>query len=138
MVETRELYLSTKGNIDIIDITNDVRNEIKKSKIQSGIVTVFIPGSTGGITTIEYEPGLVEDVKEFYSKLIPYGKDYAHHNTWGDDNGSSHIQSMLQKTSLTVPFNDRKLLSGQWQQIVFIDFDTRPRDRTLVLQIIGD
>ncbi len=138
MVETRQLRLSTKGQVNVIDITNGVKDEVSESSISSGIVTVFVPGSTGGITTIEYEPGLIKDVKEFYDKLIPYGKDYAHHNTWGDDNGSSHLQSMLQKTSLTVPFNDKRLLLGQWQQIVFIDFDTRPRNRTLILQIVGD
>lgn len=138
MVETIRFSIVTKGSIDIINITDIIQNKLKEAQMNNGIVTVFVPGSTAGITTIEYEPGLRQDVKDFYEKLIPYGIAYKHHDTWNDDNGSSHIQSMLQKPSMTIPFSNKSMLTGTWQQVVFIDFDTRPRNRTIILQLIGE
>jgi secondary thiamine-phosphate synthase enzyme len=108
------------------------------SKIKSGTVTAFVPGSTGGITTIEYEPGLIEDLPELMEKLVPSDRDYAHDKTWHDGNGFSHLRSALIGTDLTVPFNSGKMLLGTWQQVVFLDFDNRPRERDIILQIMGD
>lgn len=141
MVVTAYLEIKTKGPIDIINITEGVAAEIAASPVRNGIVTVFGPGSTCAISTLEYEPGLKKDLKEFLSELIPYapaGKDYAHHATWGDDNGSGHLQSALLKTSLTVPFVNGQMTLGTWQQIVFIECDTRTRSRKIVLQIMGE
>lgn len=138
MVDTRTINFSTKGMTDIIDITGQVANAVEKSKIKSGIACVFVPGSTGGITTIEYEPGLLKDIPEILDKIIPTGKTYHHDATWGDGNGFSHLRSALIKTSLTVPFVDKKLMLGTWQQIIFLDFDNRSRKRKLVVQLIGE
>ena len=138
MTDTKLFSISTKGKIDVIDITSSVQKQINESNINSGIVNVFMSGSTGGITNVEYEPGLVEDIKDFFNRILPYGKDYKHHLRWGCDNGSSHLQSVLLPPSFTVPFNDKTLLLGTWQQIIFIDFDTRPRNREIICQIIGD
>jgi secondary thiamine-phosphate synthase enzyme len=99
-------------------------------------VTVFCQGSTGGVTTIEYEPGLKHDIRAFLETLLPYDRDYEHHKTWNDDNGSAHLRSALIGPSLTVPFVRKELSLGTWQQIVFLDFDTRPRKRTLILQVV--
>ncbi len=138
MVEFHNITLKTNGYTDIIDITDKVENIIKNSSLKNGIVNIFCPGSTGGITTIEYEPNLVKDIKEELENLFPYHKDYYHHLTWNDDNGSSHIRSALIKTSFTVPFKEKRLILGTWQQIIFLDFDTRGRNRELVITIIGE
>ena len=103
-----------------------------------GQVLAFVPGSTAGITTVEFEPGLVHDIQEFFERLIPEGPNYHHHDTWGDDNGSSHVRAALLKPSLTIPFENSQLLLGTWQQVVFVDFDTRGRDRSIVVQVIGE
>jgi secondary thiamine-phosphate synthase enzyme len=134
--ETFTLEVSTKGNTDIIDITDPVRKKIRASRAESGTVTVFCQGSTGGVTTIEYEPGLKHDIRVFLETLLPYDRDYEHHKTWNDDNGSAHLRSALIGPSLTVPFVGKELTLGTWQQIVFLDFDTRPRKRTLILQVV--
>ncbi len=131
-------HLKTAGNCDVHDITSVVETVIAESKIQNGIVTVFFIGSTGGITTIEFEPGLKSDIKKLFQSMIPYNKEYAHHKTWGDDNGSSHLQSALLKTSLVVPLINSAAVLGRWQQIVVIDFDTRPRNREIVIQVMGE
>lgn len=128
--------ISTKGNNDIINITNEVSELVKKSKIKDGFVLISCPGSTVGITTIEYEPNLVADFKDFLEKLVSSNKDYRHDQTWGEKNAPSHIRSALIKPFLTVPIEDGKLILGQWQQIVLIDFDNRPREREIVIKIL--
>ena len=137
-VETKTFSLSSNGNTDIIDITADVQDAISTSKITSGIAVVFIAGSTAGISTIEFEPGLVKDIPHALEKIAPKNSDYEHHKTWGCDNGSSHVRSTLVGPSLTIPFNDKKLILGTWQQICLLDFDTRARTREVLVQILGD
>ena len=138
MVKTDKISLSSKGFTEMFDITQKVDKLVKKSGIKDGIVTVFVPGSTGGITTIEYESGLIADLPEMFEKLIPYKAGYEHDATWGDANGGSHLRASLMGPSLTVPFNSGEMTLGTWQQIVFIDFDTKPRSRELVVQIMGE
>jgi len=136
-VITRSLNISTQGETDIIDITPDVQRELKNSGLKNGSVVIFVGGSTGGITTCEYEPGLIYDLKEMLSRLVPR-RQYKHDQTWGDANGYSHLRSSLLKSSLSVPFSAGKLLLGRWQQVVFIDFDNRPRSRKVILQFLGE
>jgi len=135
---TREIKFSTKGFDDIIDITKDVVEILRESHIKNGIVTLFIPGSTGGITTIEYEPGLKKDFPEMMDKIAPQEKNYHHNETWHDGNGFSHLRASLIGPSLTVPIVNGELSLGTWQQIVFIDFDNRDRKRRVIAHIIGD
>jgi len=117
---------------DLIDITNTITQFTRKTSIQNGIVTIFLPGSTGGISTLEYEPGLVqEDIPALLQKLVPEGPEYGHHQTWQDHNGHSHLRSFLIKPSFTLPLVDGRLLLGTWQQIVFCEFDEKPRHRTI-------
>ncbi len=137
-VETREISVVGKADCGIVDITEMVSKEVKNSKISNGTVTVFCVGSTGAITTMEFEPNLSIDVLEILDKLIPLGKDYHHHKTWGDFNGGSHLRAMLIGPSLTVPFVERRLTLGPWQQIVYINFDRIEKVRKVVLQIIGE
>ncbi|MDH3650697.1 MAG: secondary thiamine-phosphate synthase enzyme YjbQ [Saprospiraceae bacterium] len=135
---THELRLDTSGFTEIHNITPHVEELLSSNGLKDGQVTVFAVGSTGGVTTLEYEPGLVQtDVKEMLDNIAPYGKDYLHNQTWGDDNGAAHLRSYLVGTSYVCPFVNGKLLLGTWQQIVFVDFDTRERDRRVVLQFIG-
>lgn len=137
-IETHFIKFNTRGETHIIDITDEVRQIIAKAGFKEGNATVFGIGSTTGISTVEFEPGLVDkDIPRLYDKLAPYGPDYAHHNTWGDDNGAAHLRSTLTGSSLVVPFKGGRLLTGTWQQIIFIDFDTQPRNREVVVQIIG-
>ena len=138
MAETSRFSVSTKGSTDIIDITGKVADIIRKSKIKSGIACVFVSGSTASISTLEYEPNLIKDIKRALNKIAPEDADYEHHKTWHDDNGSAHVRACLMKPGITVPFENHKLLLGTWQQIVLLDFDTRPRDREIVVQIVGD
>lgn len=138
MVKNDRISLSSKGFTEMFNITEKVDKLVKKSGIKDGIVTVFIPGSTGGITTIEYESGLIADLPEMFEKLIPYKAGYEHDATWGDANGGSHLRASLMGPSLTVPFNSGEMTLGTWQQIVFIDFDTKPRRREIIIQIIGE
>lgn len=138
MVKTKTISLNTKGNTDIMDITDKVADIIKDSEIKSGIVTVFVPGSTGGLTTVEYEPGLIKDLKDIFEEMFPYKKNWAHNATWGDGNGASHIRASFLGPSITIPFVDGEMTLGTWQQIIFIDFDTRSRTRKLIVQIIGE
>lgn len=138
MVLTQELHLNTHGHCDIQDITTQVAGHVKDSSLQAGIVTVFCPGSTGGLTTIEYESGALADLQQVFDEIAPPDRDYRHHLRWGDDNGHSHVRSALISPSLTVPFVDGRLTLGTWQQIVFLDFDTRPRSRRLVVQVMGE
>jgi secondary thiamine-phosphate synthase enzyme len=138
MVVTRELHLRTRGGYDVQDITAQVARAVQESKLIAGIVTVFCPGSTGGLTTIEFESGVVHDLRQVLDEITPPDRAYRHHLRWHDDNGHSHIRAALIGPSLTVPFVDGTLTLGTWQQIVFCDFDTSPRSRTLVVQIIGE
>ena len=134
---TESFSVSTKGFNDIIDITNEVQEEINKSGYSEGNVLVFVPGATAGITTIEYEPGLLKDYPEFMEKLVPSTKNYHHDMTWHDGNGFSHIRAALQGASFQVPFKDGKLLLGTWQQIILVDFDNKSRSRKIITQTIG-
>jgi secondary thiamine-phosphate synthase enzyme len=137
-IETLSFSLQSKGNTDIIDITDEVQTRIKSSGFDEGNALIFASGATAGITTIEYEPGLLKDYPEFMEKIIPTKHQYKHNETWQDENGHSHLRSSLQGASFTVPFLKGKLLLGSWQQIIFIDFDNRPRKRNIVLQLIGN
>jgi len=134
---TFRFNITTKGFTDIIDITSRVTEVIKKSKIRDGICLISCPGSTVGITTIEYESELLKDFKEFLEKIIPSDKEYRHDSVWGEKNGFSHLRSALIKPFLTVPIEDGKLVLGQWQNIVLLDFDNRPREREILVKIIG-
>lgn len=139
MIITKQLNFKSKGHCDIIDITNEVEKEISNiAEINSGIITIFVPGATGGLTTVEYEPGLIKDLPELFEKLIPSNKSYHHDMTWHDGNGHSHLRASLLGPSITVPFVNKSLTLGTWQQIIFIDFDNKPRNRNLVLQIMGE
>ena len=137
MVKTDAIQVQGAGDTDIQDITEQVREIVAKSGLHAGIVTIFCPGSTGGLTTIEYESGVVADLRQILDEIAPPDRDYRHHRRWGDDNGSAHVRAALVGPSLTVPFVGGKLTLGTWQQIVFLDFDTRPRARQLVVQLIG-
>ena len=139
MVKTHKIKVKTRGDCHIVDITGDVQAELAKSEITDGSVTVFNVGSTAGLTTIEYEPGLVNrDINEALEKIAPKDGDYLHEQTWHDDNGHAHVRASLLGPSLTVPVIDGQLTLGTWQQIVLIDFDTRPRTRTIICQVIGE
>jgi secondary thiamine-phosphate synthase enzyme len=138
MVITQELHLRSQGHTDIQDITPQVAGVVRDSGLQGGVVTVFCPGSTGGLTTIEYESGALADLRQVLDEVVPPDRDYRHHLRWGDDNGSAHVRSALVGPSLTVPFVEGRLTLGTWQQIVFLDFDTRPRSRRLVVQVMGE
>jgi len=136
-VETRSIRVDTRGNTDIVDITGKVSDEVAQSSIVEGNALVFIGGSTAGITTIEFEPGLRRDYPEFFEKLVPSDKSYEHDNTWHDGNGHSHIRASLQGASFAVPFVNKKMLLGIWQQIILVDFDNRPRSREIIVQLTG-
>jgi len=138
MVATHRREIATRGQDDAHDITDIVSAVVADSGAASGIVTVFVVGSTAGVTTIEFEPGAVADLNRLFEEIAPRGESYRHHLRWGDDNGSSHVRAALLGPSLTVPFADRTLLLGTWQQIMLIEFDTRPRKREVVMQILGD
>ncbi len=137
-VETKSIKVQTNGNGDTLDITSDVQNQITNCDLVSGIVTIFTPSSTSGITTLEFEPGCVEDLQRLFNEILPSDREYAHNKRWGDGNGHSHARAALLKPSLTIPFVDKNLTLGTWQQIILVDFDTRPRQRKLVVQILGE
>jgi secondary thiamine-phosphate synthase enzyme len=137
-VETKTFTIESKPDIDIIDITDKVSKAVQESGIRSGIVTIFVSGSTASITTTEFEPNLNSDLKKAIEKIVPSNIEYKHHETWGDYNGKSHVRASLFKPDLTVPFKDKKLLLGTWQNIVVIDFDVPARRREIILQIIGE
>ncbi|MFQ5441903.1 MAG: secondary thiamine-phosphate synthase enzyme YjbQ [Thermodesulfobacteriota bacterium] len=133
-----EISLDTRGFSDVHDITGAVEAILKSSKINDGLLSVFVPGSTGSVTTIEYEEGVVEDLKEALERLVPSSTAYRHDARWGDGNGFSHVRAALMKPGITVPVVGGALTLGTWQQIVFMDFDNRARGRRLVVQIVGD
>jgi secondary thiamine-phosphate synthase enzyme len=134
---TDTIPVSTRGNTDIIDITSHVASLLRKHQLSEGQALVFVTGSTAGITTIEYEPGLLKDLPEVFEKLAPQNARYHHEDTWHDGNGHSHVRAALLGCSLTVPFKDGRLLLGTWQQLVLIDFDNRSRHREIVVQFHG-
>lgn len=129
---------STKGSGDLIDITAELVRVLSEARLAVGNMTVFVQGSTAGITTLEYEPGLIADVGEFYEKIVPSGRSYHHDETWGDANGFSHLRATLTGQSLTIPFESGTLLLGTWQQVVLAEFDNRPRKRLVVIQMMGE
>jgi len=133
-----QISLSTKGETDIVDITRKVAETVAKSKIKGGMVNIFVTGSTAGLTTIEYESGLVEDLKEAMERLAPRRGKYAHDSRWGDGNGYAHIRASLLGPSLSIPVEDGEMMLGSWQQIVLVDFDNRQRTRNLAVTVIGD
>ena len=137
-IVTDSLSLSTQGYSDMHDITEDVSRRLIDHELSNGTVTIFVPGSTGGLTTIEYEPGLERDFSELMEKLMPSDVVYHHDARWGDGNGFSHVRASLLGPSLTVPFKDGRMLLGTWQQIVFLDFNNRSRSRNLILQFMGE
>jgi len=138
MVTTRTQEISTRGQGDAHDVTRAVARAITESGIRAGIVTVSVVGSTAGVTTIEFESGAIHDLNGVFEELAPRDGEYQHHLRWGDDNGSSHVRSALLGPSVTIPFRDGELMLGPWQQIAVLEFDTRPRRRDIVIQIIGD
>ena len=137
-VKSLRISLSTRGNADIADITEQVAQCIAESGLKDGIVTIFCPSSTSALTTIEYEPGCVSDLRRLFDEIANPDRDYKHEEAWGDGNGHSHVRAALLKASLTVPFVRGRLTLGTWQQIIYVDFDTRPRNRELVVQILGE
>ena len=137
-VKSVSFQIKTSGRTDILDITNRVQDAVFASGITDGTATVFIPGSTAGVTTIEYESGVVNDLRKAIEKLAPAGIQYEHDSRWGNGNGYSHVRAALLRASLSVPFNNGDLTLGTWQQIVVMDFDNRPRHRNIFIQIVGD
>ena len=137
VVFNNEHTFSSEGDGTIVNLTDTILRMIGESEIQEGQVNVFVPGSTAAVTTIEFEPGLLQDLPEFFEKIIPSDIEYKHDATWGDGNGFSHLRAALVGPSITVPISNGKLLTGRWQQIVFIDFDNRPRKRSVQINIIG-
>jgi secondary thiamine-phosphate synthase enzyme len=138
VVKTKHLKLSSKGRDDVLEITGEVADFVAGSSVRNGLATVFVTGSTASVTTIEYEPGLVKDIKQIDEKLIPSNVAYAHDETWGDANGYAHLRAAIIGPSLTIPVEEGKLTLGTWQQIIVIDHDNRPRTREIIVQIMGE
>ncbi|HUN81950.1 MAG TPA: secondary thiamine-phosphate synthase enzyme YjbQ [Phycisphaerae bacterium] len=138
-VETHRIEIKTQGDTQVLDLTPRLAEVLRQSQISDGIATLFVIGSTAGITTTEFEPGLVNhDLKHYFNKFAPEDGHYQHEATWHDDNGHAHVRASLLGPSLSVPFIKRQPTLGQWQQVVLIDFDTRPRNREIIVQVIGD
>jgi secondary thiamine-phosphate synthase enzyme len=137
-VVTNDITFQSRGNCDIIDITSRVAKNVEESGVNSGIATLFVVGSTAGITTIEYEPNLLSDFKNMWDRVMPQNIPYEHNKTWGEGNGHSHVRASTLGASLVIPFVDKRLTLGTWQQIVFVDFDNRPRSRKIAIQILGE
>jgi secondary thiamine-phosphate synthase enzyme len=138
MVKTGSIQLNTSGNADVQDITAQVAQVVRSSKVKNGTVTIFCPSSTSALTTIEYESGCVSDLRRLFDEIIPQNREYAHNARWHDGNGHSHIRAALLGPSLTIPIVEGSLTLGTWQQVIYVDFDVRSRHRELVLQIIGE
>ncbi|MDA2923778.1 secondary thiamine-phosphate synthase enzyme YjbQ [Acidobacteria bacterium AH-259-L09] len=137
IIKNFTVRLNTEGFCHVANITDEVQERVNESAIESGTVTVFVVGSTAGITTVEYEPGLVQDLEDLFNKLAPPTRDYHHEETWHDGNGFSHVRASLLKPSLVVPVESGKMRLGTWQQIVVLDFDNRPRTRQIAVQVMG-
>lgn len=138
MIDYREIRVVTHSERRMIDITGMIQSELEVSPVFQGMALIFVPGATGAVSTIEYEPGLQHDFPELMEKLIPEQSRYHHNETWGDGNGHSHLRATLMGPSLTIPVRGGQLMLGRWQQIVFLEFDNRPRDRRLVIQFMGE
>ncbi len=138
MVQTGSIRLNTRGNGDVHEITRQIADLVRSSGMSDGIVTVFCPSSTSGVTTIEYESGCVSDLLRLFDEIAPQNKPYAHQERWHDGNGHSHVRAALLGPSLSVPFVGKSLTLGTWQQVIYIDFDNKPRGRELVVQMIGE
>ena len=136
-IQNDRITLKTKGFCHVIDITDQIQKKLQESNVRDGLMTIFVVGSTAALTTVEYEPGLVKDLEKFFEQLVPKDAYYHHEQTWHDGNGFSHIRASLLKPSLTIPVADGALTLGTWQQVVLLDFDNRPRSRTLTTQIMG-
>ena len=136
-VQTQTIHLQTKGDADVLDITAQVAQAVQKTELLNGILTVFCPSATSGLTTIEYESGCISDLRRLFDEIVDPNRHYAHNARWHDGNGHSHVRAALLGPSLTVPFIDGRLTLGTWQQIIYIDFDNRPRQRELIVQVIG-
>lgn len=137
-VRTSNITIRSEGENDMIDITSQIEQVIKTGSLSNGIITIFVSGSTAAVTTIEYEPGLRKDFPRMLERIAPKGIEYEHDHTWHDGNGRSHVRASLVGSSLTVPFKDKSLMLGTWQQIVLLEMDIRPRERKIVLQMIGE
>ena len=137
-VKTDAISINTKGNTDVHDITDQIANVISNSGLKDGTATIFCPSSTSALTTIEYESGAVRDLQRLFNEIIPVNREYAHNERWHDGNGHSHVRAALLGPSITIPFVERQLTLGTWQQVIYIDFDNRPRQRKLVVQLIGE
>jgi secondary thiamine-phosphate synthase enzyme len=137
-IRSKTITEKTAGFCDIIDITSKVRAYIEKEKIQNGLVALFVSGSTAALTTIEHEPGLIQDLKEFVEQHIPSNRRYHHDDRWGDDNGFSHLRASLFGPSITLPIENGRPSLGTWQQVILLDFDNRPRTREIIVQLIGE
>lgn len=138
MVKTGSIQLNTSGNMDVVDITLQITHVVRKSELRNGTVTIFCPSATSALTTIEFESGCVSDLQRLFEEIIPQKKDYAHNARWHDGNGHSHLRAALLGPSLAIPFVEGNLTLGTWQQVIYVDFDVRARQRELVLQIIGE
>jgi secondary thiamine-phosphate synthase enzyme len=138
MIVTQTIQLDTQGNGDMHDVTGNVSEAVRNSGLNDGIVTIFVRGSTGAVSTVEYEPGLVTDLRDYFDRAIPPDIPYQHDRRWHDGNGHSHVRATLLGPSLTVPFVEGRLTLGTWQQIIFVDFDVRSRSRTLIVQVMGE
>ena len=137
-VKTTSISLRTQGNADIHDVTNQIANAVSKSGLTAGLATVFCPSSTSALTTIEYESGALSDLRRLFDEIIPVDREYAHNERWHDGNGHSHVRAALLGPSITIPFIDSQLTLGTWQQVIYVDFDVRPRHRELIVQLIGE
>ena len=137
-IHTESISLKARGNTDVHDITRQVSGVIANSELKNGIVTIFCPSSTSALTTIEFEDGCISDLRRLFEEILPSNREYAHNARWGDGNGHSHVRASLLGPSLTVPFVDGDLTLGTWQQIIYVDFDNRPRGRKLVIQVMGE
>ncbi|MCI0555515.1 MAG: secondary thiamine-phosphate synthase enzyme YjbQ [Anaerolineae bacterium] len=137
-VVSKSISVNTKGDADIHDITDQITDVVSKSGLASGIATIFCPSSTSALTTIEYESGALNDLRRLFDEIVPANREYAHNERWHDGNGHSHVRAALLGPSITIPFVDRKLTLGTWQQVIYVDFDNRPRQRKLIVQLIGE
>lgn len=137
-IKTTSISLKTQGNADVHDITEQIASAVSDSGLVSGTVTIFCPSSTSALTTIEYESGAVSDLRRLFDEIVPSHREYAHNERWHDGNGHSHVRAALLGPSLTIPFVDGQLTLGTWQQVIYIDFDNRPRQRKLIVQLIGE
>ncbi|RLE14650.1 YjbQ family protein [Candidatus Aerophobetes bacterium] len=137
-VYTGKIILEDRGGYEVFNITEKVKAEVEKSGLKKGIVNIFVPGATGALTTIEYEPGLIQDLKELLDRYIPPGRNYHHEKRWHDGNGHSHLRASLVGPSISIPFVNKTLTLGTWQQIIFLEFDNKPHRRELVVQVVGE